>query len=138
MGTSVLQGRGAGAGPTGSAVISDIADIARGTVLPVFSVPASQLSKAKTVSIEKRVGPYYVRLMVLDRPGVIADVSAALRDEEVSVESLLQRGRSAEGSVPVVLTLHETQEAAMQRALARIAGLDTVVEPPCMIRIEDL
>lgn len=136
--TSVLQGRGAGAGPTASAVISDIADIARGTILPVFSMPASQLVKAKTVSIENRVGPYYVRLMVLDRPGVIADVSAALRDEQVSVEALLQRGRSAEGSVPVVLTLHETQEAAMQRALSRIAELDTVVEPPCMIRIEHL
>lgn len=138
VGTSVLQGRGAGAGPTASAVISDIADIARGTVLPVFSVPASRLSKSKTVSIENRVGPYYVRLTVLDRPGVIADVSAALRDEEVSVEALIQRGRSAEGSVPVVLTLHDTQEAAMQRALSRIAELDTVVEPPCMIRIEDL
>lgn len=138
VGTSVLQGRGAGAGPTASAVISDIADIARGTILPVFSVPASQLSKSVTVSIENRVGPYYVRLTVLDRPGVIADVSAALRDEKVSVEALLQRGRSAEGSVPVVLTLHETQEAAMQRALSRIAALDTVVEPPCMIRIEDL
>ena len=138
VGTSVLQGRGAGAGPTASAVISDIVDIARGTILPVFSVPASQLSVAKTVSIENRFGPYYVRLAVLDRPGVIAGVSAALRDEEVSVEALLQRGRSAQGSVPVVLTLHETKEAAMQRALSRIAGLDTVVEPPCMIRIEDL
>jgi homoserine dehydrogenase len=138
FGTSVLQGRGAGAGPTASAVISDIADIARGTILPVFSVPASQLTKPRTVSIENRVGPYYVRLTVLDRPGVIADVSAALRDEEVSVEALLQRGRSAEGSVPVVLTLHETQEAAVQRALSRIAELDTVVESPCMIRIEYL
>ena len=138
VGTSVLQGRGAGAGPTASAVISDIADIARGTILPVFSVPASRLKAARTVSIENRVGPYYVRLTVLDRPGVIADVSAALRDEEVSVEALLQRGRSAEGSVPVVLTLHETEEASMQRALARIAKLDTVVEPPCMIRIEEL
>ena len=138
VGTSVLQGRGAGAGPTASAVISDIADIARGAILPVFSVPASQLSKPARVSIENRRGPYYVRLTVLDRPGVIADVSAALRDEEVSVGALLQRGRSAEGSVPVVLTLHETGEAAMQRALTRIAALDTVVETPCMIRIEHL
>lgn len=138
VGTSMLQGRGAGAGPTASAVISDVVDIARGVVLPVFSVPASQLTRSKTVSIENRTGPYYVRLTVLDRPGVIADVSAALRDEAVSVEALLQRGRSKEGSVPVVLTLHETEEAAMQRALTRIAALDTVVEPPCMIRIEDL
>ena len=138
VGTSVLQGRGAGAGPTASAVISDIADIARGTVLPVFSVPASQLTPATTVSLDSRTGPYYVRLTVLDRPGVIADVSAALRDEQVSVEALLQRGRSEEGSVPVVLTLHETVEANIQRALDRIAKLDSVVEPPCMIRIEHL
>ena len=113
-------------------------DIARGMVLPVFSVPASKLTRAQTVSIGSRAGPYYVRLTVLDRPGVIADVSAALREEEVSVEALLQRGRSEKGSVPVVLTLHETVEANMQRALARIAELDTVVEPPCMIRIENL
>ena len=138
VGTSVLQGAGAGAGPTASAVISDIVDIARGMVLPVFSVPASKLTRAQTVSIGSRAGPYYVRLTVLDRPGVIADVSAALREEEVSVEALLQRGRSEKGSVPVVLTLHETVEANMQRALARIAELDTVVEPPCMIRIENL
>ncbi len=138
VGTSVLQGAGAGAGPTASAVISDIVDIARGMVLPVFSVPASKLTRAQTVSIGSRAGPYYVRLTVLDRPGVIADVSAALREEEVSVEALLQRGRSEKGSVPVVLTLHETVEANMQRALARIAVLDTVVEPPCMIRIENL
>ena len=138
VGISMLQGRGAGAGPTASAVISDVADIARGTILPVFSVPASQLSPSRPVSIDKRVGPYYVRLMVVDRPGVIADVSAALRDEQVSVESLIQRGRSPDESVPVVLTMHDAEEAAMQRALARIAALDSVVEPPCMIRIEDL
>ncbi len=138
VGTSVLQGRGAGAGPTASAVISDVADIARGTILPAFSVPASQLVPSRPVSIDRRVGPYYVRLMVVDRPGVIADVSAALRDESVSVESLIQRGRSPDESVPVVLTMHDAEEAAMQRALAKIAALDTVLEPPCMIRIEDL
>lgn len=138
VGTSVLQGRGAGAGPTASAVVADIVDIARGTVLPVFGVPASRLGPARRVSIERRTGPYYVRLTVVDRPGVIADVSAALRDEQVSVESLIQRGRSPGESVPVVLTMHDAEEASMQRALARIGRLDTVVEPPRMIRIEDL
>ncbi len=138
VGTSVLQGKGAGAGPTASAVISDVADIARGTILSTFSVPASELAPPRPVSIDRRVGPYYVRLMVVDRPGVIADVSAALRDEAVSVESLIQRGRAPDESVPVVLTMHDAEEAAMQRALARIAALETVLEPPCMIRIEDL
>ncbi|MEX2454137.1 MAG: ACT domain-containing protein, partial [Rhodospirillaceae bacterium] len=97
-----------------------------------------RLARPRPVSIERRTGPYYVRLTVVDRPGVIADVTAALRDERVSVESMLQRGRSPGESVPVVLTMHDTEEAAMQRALARIAGLDSVVEPPRMIRIEEL
>jgi homoserine dehydrogenase len=76
--------------------------------------------------------------MVWDRPGVIADVTAALRDEQVSLESMLQRGRAPDEAVPVVLTTHETEEASMRRALDRIAGLNTVVEPPHMIRIETL
>ena len=86
----------------------------------------------------RHVGAYYIRLMVVDRPGVIAAVAAALRDEQVSLESMLQRGRSPDEAVPVVLTSHETEEAAMTRALERIARLETVLEPPCMIRIEDL
>ena len=83
-------------------------------------------------------GAYYVRLMVLDRPGVIADVAAALRDEEVSMEAMLQRGRDPGEAVPVVLTTHETEEARMRRALGRIARLDSVLEPPHMIRIESI
>jgi len=75
--------------------------------------------------------------MVLDRPGVIADVAAALRDENVSLESMLQRGRSPDETVPVVLTTHISEEAGMVRALERIAALKTVREKPRMIRIED-
>jgi homoserine dehydrogenase len=83
-------------------------------------------------------GAYYVRLMVVDRPGVMADVTAALRDELVSMEALIQRSRAPGEPVPVVMTTHETGEAPMLRALARIAALSTVVERPCMIRIEPL
>ena len=75
--------------------------------------------------------------MVLDQPGVIADVAAALRDEQVSMESMIQRGRAPGEAVPVVLTTHVTVEAAMRRALEKIEVLDTVLEPPHMIRIED-
>ena len=83
-------------------------------------------------------GAYYIRLMVVDKPGVIADVAAALRDEEVSLESMLQRARSPGEPVPVVLTTHETEEAAMRRALDRIAALGSVVEAAHVIRIESL
>ena len=76
-------------------------------------------------------------MLVVDQPGVIADIAAALRDEQVSMESMIQRGRAPGEVVPVVLTTHATVEAAMRRALDRIAALDTVFEPPRMIRIED-
>jgi homoserine dehydrogenase len=76
--------------------------------------------------------------MVVDKPGVIADVAAALRDEKVSMEAMIQRGRAPGEAVPVVLTTHETGEAAMRRALATIGRLATVLEEPRMIRIEQL
>jgi predicted amino acid-binding ACT domain protein len=68
--------------------------------------------------------------MVQDRPGVIAAVSKALAEERISLESMLQRGRSDAGEVPVVLTTHETEEARMQRALSRIAKIKAVAEEP--------
>jgi len=133
----VLVGRGAGAGPTASAVVADLVDIARGRSTPTFAVPAGQLLPPAPSPIDRRRGRYYLRLMVVDRPGVIADIAATLRDHNVSMEAFLQRGRSPGEAVPVVLTTHETDEAAMRRALDTIHALDTVLEPPRMIRIED-
>ncbi|MEQ8829344.1 MAG: homoserine dehydrogenase [Alphaproteobacteria bacterium] len=136
VGTSVLEGRGAGAGPTASAVVGDVMDIAAGRMAPVFGVPVDRLKPASSLPIGHRHGAYYVRLRVFDRPGVIAGVTAALRDENVSMESIIQRGRDPNEPVDVVLTLHETDEARMTRALDRIGQLDAVIEPPHMIRIE--
>ena len=138
--TTMYEGRGAGAGPTASAVVADLIDIARGTILPVFGIPAAGLARLPNLPMGEHCCPYYLRLLVLDRPGVIADVAAALRDENISMESMIQRGR-AEGegeAVPVVIMTHETQEAQIQRALARIAELAAVVEQPRLIRIVDL
>jgi homoserine dehydrogenase len=136
--TNVFEGRGAGAGPTASAIVADLVDIARGVRTPTFAVPAADLASLPASPMERHQGCYYIRLMVTDRPGVMADITAALRDEQVSLESMLQRGRAPGEAVPIVLVTHETEEAAMARALARIARLDAVLEQPCMIRIEEL
>ena len=138
VGQTVFEGRGAGAGPTASAVVSDLVDIARGRVTPTFGVPAGELKGEPTAPMERHVGPYYVRFMVVDQPGVVADIAAALRDERVSLEAVLQRARSPDGAVPLVLTTHDAEEAAMRRALTRIETLKSVIEPPRMIRIESL
>ena len=136
VGTTMFQGRGAGQGPTASAVVADLVDVARGRHMPAFVVPAARLADKKASPMDRHVGAYYMRLMVQDRPGVISAVSGALAKEHISLESMLQRGRSQSGEVPVVLTTHETEEAAMRRALARIDRLKAVAVEPCVIRIE--
>ncbi|MCR0980641.1 homoserine dehydrogenase [Roseomonas populi] len=134
VGRVVLVGRGAGAGPTASAVVSDLIDIARGRHTPVWG--ADSFSALPSVGMERHSGAYYLRLMVVDRPGVIADVTGALRDAGISLESMLQRGRAPGEAVPVVLTTHDARESAMREAIARIASLDAVLESPALIRIE--
>src|SRR5579862_7168040 len=138
VGQLMLEGRGAGAHPTASAVVADLVDIAAGRNVPAFGVPSASLEKLPGAPMESHRGAYYIRLMVLDQPGVIADIAAALRDQQVSMESMIQHGRAPGEAVPIVLTTHDTVEAAMQKALAAIGKLKTVLEPPRMIRIEDL
>jgi len=138
VGRVVLEGRGAGAGPTASAICADLIDIARGRTTPVWGVAARDLSRAPSLPMSQRVGAYYLRLMVVDRPGVIADVTAALRDHHISLESMLQRGRAPGEAVPVVVTTHDCEEAQMRAAILRIDALEAVLETPAMIRIEAL
>jgi len=136
VGRVMLEGRGAGAGPTASAVVADLIDLARGRATPVWGADGTALANLPAVPMSAHVGAYYLRLMVVDRPGVIADVTAALRDAGVSLESMLQRGRAPGEAVPVVLVTHETNEASMREALDHINALDAVLEPPTLIRIE--
>ena len=141
VGRIMLEGRGAGAGPTASAVVADLIDIARGTLIPVWGASAESLSRIVSVPITQRAGDYYLRLHVIDRPGVIAEIAAVLRDCGVSLKSMLQHGPlpgtiAGDEAVPIVLVTHQTGESAMRTALQLIAALDVVLEPPTMIRIE--
>jgi homoserine dehydrogenase len=136
VGSTMFQGRGAGALPTASSVAADLVDIARGLRAPPFAVPASKLAKLKASPMARHRGAYYIRLMVQDRPGVIAQVATALAEHDISIEAVIQRARHPTEAVPVVFITHETEEAAMNRVLEKIAALGTVVEPPRMIRIE--
>jgi homoserine dehydrogenase len=138
VGSTVYQGAGAGAGPTASAVAADLVDIARESHRPVFGVPANNLALLPTVPMDQHVGAYYIRLMVVDLPGVFADVAATLRDEQISMEAILQHTPAPGEPVPVVLTTHDVGEASLKRAIERFEAFDTVVEPPCIIRIEPL
>ncbi|PJK29171.1 homoserine dehydrogenase [Minwuia thermotolerans] len=138
VGRTMFEGPGAGAGPTASAVAADLVDIARRRNTPMFGLPSRRLTAASAYPPEKRRGHYYIRLNVLDRPGVIADVSAVLRDTEISIEQMLQRADHDDGgTAPVVVITHETTEARIMAALQRIEALDSIVETPHLLRIEN-
>lgn len=138
VGRTVLEGRGAGAGPTASAVVADIMDIACGRHGYAFGVPVKSLRAHEVANLDQLTGAYYIRLQVKDVPGVFADIATALRDAEVSMEQILQRGRAPGEIVPVVMTVYEVKGSQLRQALERIEALDAVVEPPHVIRIEEL
>jgi homoserine dehydrogenase len=133
-GKILMTGAGAGGKPTASAVVADILDIARGHKLPLLGIATP--GTLKPANMSDRKGSYFLRLIVLDQPGVIADVSAILRDCRVSLESILQRGHSPGQPVAVILTSHATPEGGMLKAVELIGKLKTSVQQPHLMRIE--
>ena len=136
VGATMYEGRGAGAGPTSSAVVADIIDISQGRIIPSFGLTVDNLQTLNSVNMTDRVASYYVRFTVIDRPGVFAEIASALRDNNVSMEKIIQRGRAPGEPVRVVLTTHETKEEAILATIETIDQSDMVVEPTRMIRIE--
>ncbi len=136
--TPLLTGKGAGEGPTASSVVADIIDLARGISLPTFGVPVSQLKDLSPLDAGACKGSYYLRLNVLDQPGVLAEVSAILRDHNISVEGMSQHGRDPDQPVPIVLTTHEAIHADMVKAAELIEALDFCVETPCLMVVRDI
>ncbi len=138
LGTLVIQGQGAGAGPTASAVIADIIDLATGRRLPAFGKLASELRAVPELVPGDRKGEYYLRLQAVDQPRVLGDVLSLFGMQGISMGPTDQPDvvPDEHGAVPVFLTTRRTQEAAVQRALIMIRELTTVKGEPCLMRIE--
>jgi homoserine dehydrogenase len=141
-----LVGPGAGGDPTASAVVADIADIARGTAGLPFGLPVARLEVPTRAPMQRHEGGYYVRLAVADRPGAAAAIATRMAEADISLESIVQRrsmaaaerdpsGRSG-APVPVVLITYATSESAIRAALAKVSADGHVAEPPQVIRIE--
>jgi homoserine dehydrogenase len=143
VGDIMLYGRGAGMMPTASAVISDVVDIARnlmaGTTrrIPALSFQQDHIQDIKIMPMNEIVTHYYFRFAALDRPGVLSTISGILGSHDISIQSMQQKGRKTDGSVPVVMVSHLAKEANVQKALAEINDLDVVGEKTVLIRIED-
>ena len=149
VGQLTLIGPGAGGDATASAVIGDIAEVAKGSAGPVFRLPAAKLEKAPRAAMQRHEGGYYVRLEVLDRKGAFATIAASMAANSISLESILQKGRlgtrggqglagngEANASVPVILITYATTETAIRAALDTIAADGVLDGSPQVIRIE--
>lgn len=135
-GRLLFQGAGAGDGPTASAVVADLIDIARGEIGAPFSVPVGELEAMLPAKIGHRLGRAYIRFTVADRPGVLAEITAAMRDAGVSIESLIQKGRAgAGGEVLVAMVTHEGPESAVTDALQLLEGSPSLSAPPLVMQI---
>lgn len=134
VGQVVLRGAGAGEGPTSSAVIGDIMDIARGIRLSTFGQPATELLEA-TPAISSTPAPYYLRMKLIDKPGVLAKIATVLGDAGVSINRMRQYGHD-DTTAPVLIVTHKTSPAALQAALDDMAKTKVLVGAPVAIRIE--
>jgi homoserine dehydrogenase len=136
VGRIVMSGPGAGEGPTASAIVGDVIDVARGLVIPPFGRPAASLAAANRAA-EESPAPYYLRFLVADAPGVLAKVAAALGDAGISINRMRQVEHTGE-EAPILIVTHTAERAALDRALAAIAGLDVCRAEPVAIRIEEI
>src|SRR5690606_20168319 len=136
VGQIVLRGAGAGEGPTASAIMADVIEIARGTRLSTFGQPARTLAApvaAKTTS----PAPYDLRMALADKPGALAKVATVLGEAGISIDRMRQYGH-AEPTAPVLIVTHKTTRDAVDHAFARLPQTAVVIGEPVAIRIESV
>ncbi len=135
VGQIVLRGAGAGEGPTASAVMGDVCDIARGLSLPVFGIAARDLAPV-TISTQASPSPYYIRMELFDKPGALARVATIMGDAGISIDRMRQYGHSSENA-PVLIVTHKAAKDALDTALAALPGTGVLASEPVALRIED-
>ena len=144
VGPSMFYGKGAGMMPAASAVVSDIIDISRNIArdinhrVPLFSYQREFLKKVNIKNIKEVVTRYYLRFSVVDCPGVLSKISGILGRHNISIHSVIQKGRRVKGVVSIFLLTHEAREADVRKALNEIDRLSVVQDKTMLIRIEDL
>ena len=142
VGDIVLYGQGAGSMPTGSAVVSDVIAIARNLLrdaaglVPAASFLQDQRRPLRIRPMEEILSQYYMRFMVLDRPGVLSQIAGVLGRHNISIASVIQQGRKEGQTVPVVIMTHTARERDVQAALREIDKMAFISEPTTLIRVE--
>ena len=136
VGQIVMRGAGAGEGPTASAVMADVVDIARGIRIGTFGRPATTLVKANRAAVAT-AAPYYLRLTLTDKPGALAKVAAVLGDCGISIDRMRQRSHGSTDA-PVLIVTHKVAAPSLQDALEALPATGVVIGQPVALRIEDV
>lgn len=142
VGETLFYGQGAGMMPTGSAVVSDLVELSRnilkgtGKRVPILSFQPACIKAMKVKDIEDIIRPYYMRFSAVDRPGVLSKISGVLGKNDISIASVIQKGRQVSGAVPVVMMTHEARERNVRRALREIDEMDVILDRTMLIRVE--
>jgi homoserine dehydrogenase len=143
VGSTLFYGAGAGMMPTASAVISDLVDLCRNIRLgvsrrvPLLSYQPAYLRQGEIKNIHDITSTYYLRFTVVDRPGVLSRISGILGDLDISISSVIQKGRRSEKAVSIYMVTHEAREKNMQKALQVIDRLPAVVDKTVLLRMEN-
>ncbi len=143
VGETLFYGQGAGMMATASAVVSDLIELGRnilkgtGGRVPTLSFQGKCIREMKVKDIEDIIRPYYMRFSAMDRPGVLSRISGVLGENEISIASVIQKGRGVSGAVPVVMMTHEARERNVRRALREIDEMDEILGKTMLIRVED-
>lgn len=142
VGPNLYYGLGAGRRPTGSAVVSDIMEIARQIrsgarrLMPPLAHVYAPGEPVRLSPVEELRTEYYFRVSAVDRPGVLSKISGVLGDNNISISSVIQKGRDLKGSVPIVMVTHEALERDVQKAMSELDALDVLTDKIVMVRVE--
>jgi homoserine dehydrogenase len=143
VGETLFFGQGAGMMATGSAVVSDLIELSRNILkgtrerVPTLSFQGAHIKETRVEDIEDIVRPYYMRFSALDRPGVLSKISGVLGRNDISIASVIQKGRGGAEAVPVVMMTHAARERNVRKALREIGEMDVILDKTMLIRVED-
>ncbi|MEL6531788.1 MAG: homoserine dehydrogenase [Pseudomonadota bacterium] len=137
VGQIVLRGAGAGEGPTASAVMADICDIARGLRVPTFGQAAGALAQPTPASTQAP-GAYYLRMGLEDKPGALAKIATVLGENGISIDRMRQYGHPGQKDAPVLIVTHKTDRPSLDAALAALPATGVLASDPVALRIEDV
>ncbi len=144
VGPTLFYGQGAGQMPTGSAVVSDLVELGRNVLIrasgrrvPLLSYQESAIERIPLKKMDDVVMPFYMRFSALDRPGVLSKISGILGKNDISIASVIQKGRQVNGAVPIVMMTHEAKEKNVHRALKEIDRMGMILGKTIFIRVEN-